>query len=117
MAATRVNVLNEEPGRPACTSGHVDLRGVVVLAADKRLDVAVVGIDRHHRNLVVVARRLLLLARSRLGGLLHGNVKRGVYLQPALEKLVFGVRVLAVGVGQLVAHVAREVRIRLDSRG
>ena len=105
------------PARPACPGSHVDLRGVVVLAADKRLDVAVVGIDRHHGDLVVVTRRLLLLARSRLGSLLHGNIKRGVYLQPALEKLVFGVRVLAVGVGQLVAHVAREVRIRLDSRG
>ena len=105
------------PARTARTSGHVDLRGIVVLAADERPDVAVVGIDRHHGDLVVVAGRLLLLARSRLGCLLHGNVKRGVYLQPALEKLVFGVRVLAVGVGQLIAHVAREVRIRLDSRG
>ena len=105
------------PARTARTGGHVDLRGIVVLAADERLDAAVVGIDRHHGDLVVVAGRLLLLARSRLGCLLHGDVKRGVYLQPALEKLVFGVRVLAVGVGQLVAHVAREVRIRLDSRG
>ena len=105
------------PARPACAGGHVNLRGVVILAADKRLDVTVVGIDCHHRNLVVVARRLFLLARSRLGCLLHGNVKRGVYLQPALEKLIFGIGVLAVGVGQLVAHVAREVRIRLDSRG
>ena len=105
------------PARTARTGGHVDLRGIVVLAADKRLNVTVVGIDRHHGDLVVVAGRLLLLARSRLGCLLHGDVKRGVYLQPALEKLVFGVRVLAVGVGQLVAHVACEVRIRLDSRG
>ena len=105
------------PARTARTGGHVDLRGVVVLASDERLDVAVVGVDRHHGDLVVVAGRLLLLARSRLGGLLHGDVKRGVDLQPALEKLVFGVRVLAVGVGQLVAYVAREVRIRLDSRG
>ena len=105
------------PARPACTGSHINLRGVVILAADKRLNVTAVGIDCHHRNLVVIARRLLLLARSRLGCLLHGDVKRGVYLQPALEKLVFGVRVLAVGVGQLVAHVAREVRIRLDSRG
>ncbi len=94
---------------------HVDLGCLVVLAADHGLDVTVVGINRHDGALVD-ARTAFLPGSCLLGSRLRIDVKGGDNRQASLEDLGGGVSVAAAGIGELVAHVAREVRIGHDAR-
>lgn len=63
-----------------------------------------------------IAGLLFLFGRSLFGGGLGLDIQRRDHLQPALEQLGGGIGVLALGVGQLVAHVAREVGVGQNAR-
>ena len=106
--------LERRPGlaaRAALARGHVHLGALVIVAAHHGVDVAVFGVHHGHGHLEGIARLLFLLGRSLLGGSLGRDVQRRDHLQTALEQLGGGIGVLALGVGQLVAHVAREVGV------
>ena len=102
--------------RAALARGHVHLRALVIATAHQRVDVAVLGVHNGHGHLEGIAGLLFLFGRSLFGGGLGLDIQRRDHLQPALEQLGGGIGVLALGVGQLVAHVAREVGVGQNAR-
>ena len=95
--------------------GDVPLVRIEVLAADDGLDVAVRGVHGDERAVQPVFHRVVLRSACVVGLVLQAHVKRRVDLQPTLEQVGIRAAVDVVGLHELVAHVAREVRVRVDA--
>ena len=102
-------------GNAALARGQVQLVVLPVVAAHHRLNKAGFGLDGHERAVDGRIEALPLLLDGGLGGLLRVDVQRRLDGQAALEDLVLGVAVVAVGIHEQVAHVAAEIRILLQA--
>ena len=101
----------------ALAGGHVALSVVVVgvVAADHGFDVTVIGVYGDERDLELLTRLVDLVARRNLSRLLRGRIDGRVDGQPAFPNVGRRVLVPTFGVGQLIAHVAGEVRVFQDA--
>ena len=97
---------------------HVALSVVVVgvITADHRLNMPVVGVDRNQRDLELLPRLVDLVLSSDFSSLLGRRVDGRVDGQTTLPDIRGRVLVAAFGVGQLVAHIAGEIRVFENAR-
>ena len=102
--------LEGRTGLALCLSCQVVLVFLVAAAANQGTDVARVGVDRHHGDLLRRGERLLLLLSGFLGGLLNVGIERGDNGQAAAIHLGGGVLV-----EQLITHVATEILVLVQA--